>query len=168
MAPGPLSPETADDFPFTGCIRRLPPCRHRVGTVIGNIHRKSEASLWEDARAKAPSAGRPVHNLAWAYYETTGQFDQALALYRQASRMNFHLESHRARSLNTWPASTSRSGDYKDAVTLYERALSISPDSEAYRFRWRSRSPIRIDGRRLWPTWRRCWPRIPDGLNFWI
>ena len=105
------------------------------GTVIRNIDWKSEASLWEDARVKAPSAGRPVHNLAWAYYETTGQFDQALALYRQASRMNFHLESHRARSLNNMAGIYFRSGDYKDAVTLYERALSVSPDSEAYRFR---------------------------------
>ena len=105
------------------------------GTYIRNIDWKSEASLWEDARVKAPSAGRPVHNLAWAYYETTGRFDQALALYRQASRMNFHFESHRARSLNNMAGIYFRAGDYKDAITFYERALSVSPDSEAYRFR---------------------------------
>ena len=105
------------------------------GTAIRNIDWKSEASLWEDARVKAPNAGRPVHNLAWAYYEVTGQFGKALALYHQASRMNFHLKSHRARSLNNMAGIYFRSGDHKNAVIFYERALAEAPDSETYRFR---------------------------------
>ena len=105
------------------------------GTYIRNIDWESEASLWEDARAKAPRAGRPVHNLAWAYCEATGQFDKALVLYRQAYQMNFHFESHRARSLNNIAGIYFRSGDYENAVLFYEKALAAAPDFDTYRFR---------------------------------
>ena len=54
------------------------------GTYVRNMAWATEKSLWEDAVAKAPKSGRPLHNLAWGYFERIGRYDQAMQLYQKS------------------------------------------------------------------------------------
>ena len=53
-----------------------------TGTYIRNQVWSSGQLLWEDAASKAPKSSRPLHNLAWDYYERIGDYTSALEIYQ--------------------------------------------------------------------------------------
>ena len=67
------------------------------GTYVRNKVWQTEVSLWTDANHKAPMLHRPLHNLAMARYDKTGQLEKALELYQKAAQLKMHRRSHRAR-----------------------------------------------------------------------
>ena len=50
-----------------------------TGTYTRNRVWLTERTLWEDAAKKAPGSNRPLHNLAWAYYERIGAIRYGVA-----------------------------------------------------------------------------------------
>ena len=94
-----------------------------------------EVSLWSDAREKAPSMHRPVHNLAMALYDRNDQLENALRLYQIADGLTMHKRSHRA-WLNSNIANIHyRSGRFQQAEIYYRNALKILPKNEFFVFR---------------------------------
>ena len=71
-------------------------CGVGISTYIRNWDWRSVKSLCEDACQKAPQSARARHNLAYGYYEPTGQSEKAIELYETA----LHLKSEQI-SFNT-------------------------------------------------------------------
>ena len=63
-----------------------------TGTYIRNQVWSSGQLLWEDAAGKAPESSRPLHNLAWDYYERIGDYTSALEIYRR--RIGANQDEH--------------------------------------------------------------------------
>jgi len=94
-----------------------------------------EVSLWSDAREKAPSMHRPVHNLAMALYDRNDQLENALRLYKLADGLTMHKHPHRA-WLNSNIANIHyRSGRLQQAEIYYRKALKILPKNEYFVYR---------------------------------
>lgn len=101
-----------------------------TGTYIRNMAWATEKTLWEDAMAKAPKSARPPHNLAWGYYEVSGQYNKALELYKQSYLLDWHGYSHRADALYGMAGIYFKKGKYDKAVELYKTAIRIAPGDE--------------------------------------
>ena len=95
----------------------------------------TEKSLWEDAVTKAPKAGRPLHNLAWAHFERMGRYDQAMRLYQKSLESETHSNARKTMTLNNMANLYYQKKDYKKAVELWRRAFDISPKIEFVQFR---------------------------------
>ena len=105
------------------------------GTYVRNKVWQTEVSLWTDANHKAPMLHRPLHNLAMARYDKTGQLDKALELYQKAAQLKMHLRSHRARLYGNIANIYYRTGNYAAAEVYFKRAVDISPFIEENRYR---------------------------------
>lgn len=97
-------------------------------TYIRNMAWATERSLWEDAAKKAPGMMRPVHNLAWGYYERRGNYDKAMELYENALDLKAQRKRHQVLTLNSMANICIRKGDYGRASELWKEALNIYPE----------------------------------------
>lgn len=101
-----------------------------ITTYTRNMDWKSEKTLWEDARKKAPDDARPLQNLAWGYYTPTGQYEEAIKLYLRAltkqgsktGRVEFISYNNMAYIYY------SKLNDYEKAVQYAQKAVGIYPD----------------------------------------
>ncbi len=98
-----------------------------TGTFIRNMAWATERVLWEDAKKKAPGMMRPVHNLAWGYYERRGNYGKAVELYENSLNLKAHSRNHVLLSFNSMANICIRTGDYRRAVDLWKEALKIHP-----------------------------------------
>lgn len=105
------------------------------GTYVRNSVWQKEVSLWTDANRKAPLLARPVHNLAMAKYESSGQLDKALELYQKATRLKMHRRSHRARLYGNIANIYYRIGKLDLAEVYFTKAVDIAPFIEYNRYR---------------------------------
>jgi Flp pilus assembly protein TadD len=105
------------------------------GTYVRNKVWQTEVSLWTDANHKAPMLHRPLHNLAMARYDKTGQLEKALELYQKAAQLKMHRRSHRARLYGNIANIYYRTGNYDAAEVYFKRAVNIAPFSEYNRYR---------------------------------
>ena len=106
-----------------------------MGTYIRNLAWATERSLWEDAIKKAPNMARPYHNLAWGYYERTGQLGEAMKLYKTALDLFKHNNQGRSMVINNMANLYYRKGEYDKACELWTRALKLNPKRAAFAFR---------------------------------
>jgi tetratricopeptide (TPR) repeat protein len=106
-----------------------------IGTYLRNAVWQTEETLWRDAAVKSPHARRPLHNLAWGYYERTGQMDAAYALYAQAATLRIHSRAGQALSFNNMANIHYRRGEFKKAAALWQEAMNHDPDNPNYRYR---------------------------------
>ena len=105
------------------------------GTYARNKVWQTEVSLWTDAYRKAPLLQRPLHNLAMARYEKSGQLEKALEFYQKAAQLKMHRRSHRARLYGNIANIYYRTGDYDAAEVYFKRAVDIAPFSKYNRYR---------------------------------
>ena len=105
------------------------------GTYVRNKVWQTEVSLWTDANHKAPMLHRPLHNLAMARYDKSGQLEKALELYQKAAQLKMHRRSHRARLYGNIANIYYRTGDYDAAEVYFKRAVDIAPFIEDNRYR---------------------------------
>ena len=106
-----------------------------IGTYTRNRVWLSDRILWEDAAEKAPASVRPLHNLAWGYYERKGQYDTALNLYAQALNRRMNNTSQRALILNNMANIYFNRGDFDKAAQLWQEAVSSFPKYVATKYR---------------------------------
>ncbi|MCK4252415.1 tetratricopeptide repeat protein, partial [candidate division WOR-3 bacterium] len=105
------------------------------GTYIRNMAWATEKSLWEDAIQKAAESSRPLHNLAWGYYERIGRYDKAMELYKKAGKLKVHSTSLKSLILNNMATIYYISGDYRKAAELWRKAADTYPKYEATQYR---------------------------------
>ena len=105
------------------------------GTYVRNMAWATEKSLWEDAVAKAPKSGRPLHNLAWGYFERIGRYDQAMQLYQKSQTSENHSKVRKTMTLNNIANLYYLKKNYKKAVELWRQAFERSPELEFVQFR---------------------------------
>jgi len=99
-----------------------------AGTYIRNQTWSSGRLLWEDAAAKAPLSSRPLHNLAWSYYERIGDYPSALHLYQEALTRSKTNTSQEAVILNNVAGFNYSTGNYARALDFWRQALASYPD----------------------------------------
>ena len=106
-----------------------------AGTYIRNRTWATERSLWEDAAKKAPGANRPLHNLAWAYYERIGEYNTALHLYDEALKRKMNNTAQQSLTLNNMAGIYYQRGNYDKAAELWQSAVTAFPKYEATKYR---------------------------------
>ena len=106
-----------------------------TGTYTRNRVWLSERGLWEDAAKKAPGSSRPLHNLAWVYYERIGQYDAALNLYALALKRQMNNKAQKALILNNMANINFRRGDFHKAAELWQAAVNAYPNYVATKYR---------------------------------
>jgi Tfp pilus assembly protein PilF len=106
-----------------------------IGTYIRNLVWASEKTLWEDAIQKAPEMARPYHNLAWGYYEKTGQYDKAKAIYEKALNYIKHNKHGKALVINNLANYYYLKKDLSKARELWTTTLSLDPKNGAFEYR---------------------------------
>ena len=98
-------------------------------TYIRNWDWRSTQSLWQDAAEKAPKSARPLHNLAWGYYEPFGQFEKAIELYQTALTLRDDQAYSKAAIYNNIAGIYCyKLKNYDKAVDNARKALEIQPD----------------------------------------
>ncbi|MDZ7830667.1 MAG: tetratricopeptide repeat protein [Desulfobacterales bacterium] len=99
-----------------------------ISTYVRNYDWRSVQSIWADARKKAPGSARPLHNLAYGYYEPTGQTGKALELYHKALNLTPNLTLIRADTYNNMASIYfSDLKDYEKAIEYAKKAIEIYP-----------------------------------------
>ena len=106
-----------------------------IATYARNRVWLTEVSLWSDARRKAPSMHRPVHNLSMALYDSNGRLDEALELYRRADKLKMHRRSNRVWLYGNIANLHFRAGRYDMAETYYQQAIDMAPQNKSIRYR---------------------------------
>ena len=106
-----------------------------IATYWRNRVWSDEISLWSDARRKAPSMHRPVHNLAMALYDRNGRLDEALRLYQIADGLKMHRRSHRAWLYSNIANIHYRAGRYDLSEEYYLKAHGVAPTKDLIRLR---------------------------------
>ena len=106
-----------------------------IGTFIRNMAWGTEESLWKDAIRKAPESGRACHNLAWGYFELTGQSDKALRLYPKCLELKAHSKLHKSLIWDNIASIYFQRQDYKNAAQYWQAALAVAPQVEFLRYR---------------------------------
>jgi len=104
-------------------------------TYIRNRVWATERSLWEDAAKKAPGSNRPLHNLAWAYYERIGDYDPALRLYEEALKRRMNNTGQKALILNNMAGIHFHRGNFQKAAELWQTAVAAYPSYVATKYR---------------------------------
>jgi tetratricopeptide (TPR) repeat protein len=106
-----------------------------VGTYIRNSAWVSERSLWEDAAKKAPGSNRPLHNLAWTYYERIGEYSTALHLYEEALKRKMNNTGQKSLILNNMASIYFHRGSFHKAAELWQAAVIAYPKYVATKYR---------------------------------
>ncbi len=99
-----------------------------TSTYIRNLDWRSSKSLWEDAVKKAPELGRPLHNLAWGYFERNGLTDNAVELYLKAADSKFERKEYNADPYNNLASVYYKKNDFEKAYEYASKAIEIYPD----------------------------------------
>jgi protein O-mannosyl-transferase len=100
-----------------------------IGAYSRNADWRTEKSLWEDSVAKAPNSARSYHNLAWGYYETIGDTEKSLSLYRQAINGNSHRKKSSGASYLNIANIYYNNNEYQRAIEFYRDSLDHDPDN---------------------------------------
>jgi tetratricopeptide (TPR) repeat protein len=98
-----------------------------MGTYLRNLTWGTPKTLWEDAMTKAPHSHRPLHNLAWAYYEKIGDDGTAMSLYQKALRMDKNNRVQQSLTLNNIASIYYKHGDYRRAAEHWQAAVDDYP-----------------------------------------
>jgi tetratricopeptide (TPR) repeat protein len=106
-----------------------------AGTYIRNRAWATERSLWEDAAKKAPGSNRPLHNLAWAYYERIGEYSTALHLYEAALKRKMNNTGQKSLILNNMASIYFHRGSFHKAAELWQAAVIAYPKYVATKYR---------------------------------
>jgi len=96
-------------------------------TFARNMAWQSERSLWEEEISKNPQLARPYHNLAWGYYQSRGQYEEALTLYKKALTMKHHSTFEVASTLNNMGRVYYLTEDYDQALHFFEKSIHEHP-----------------------------------------
>jgi tetratricopeptide (TPR) repeat protein len=97
------------------------------GTYIRNQVWADERTLWEDTLAKAPNSIRAHHELAYQYYEKTGNYDGALFLYHRGLNLSGQNVYEKTLSLNNIASIHFTRGDYTEAEKYWQEAIASYP-----------------------------------------
>jgi tetratricopeptide (TPR) repeat protein len=101
-----------------------------VSTHIRNMTWQDAKTFWEDAARKAPLSMRPVHNLAYEYYEKNGYYQAAFELYQKELK----LRGYNRRDISVAHINLSnhyyRLGDFSKASEHLDKALANMPNFE--------------------------------------
>nr|CBX30220.1 hypothetical protein N47_D30290 [uncultured Desulfobacterium sp.] len=100
---------------------------YAISTYVGNIKWSSEVALLSDAIKKAPQSARAATNFARAYYENTGQYAEAIELYRKALYLKAHSRYYKGLILNNIAGIYYYLGDFKRAEKFWEKAYEVNP-----------------------------------------
>ena len=106
-----------------------------LGTYIRNMAWATEETLWKDAIRKAPQSSRACHNLAWGYYELSGQFDKALFLYPKCLELTPPSKSNKSLTWNNMASVYYMRKNFEKAAELWETAFRIYPEVEFLQYR---------------------------------
>ena len=98
-----------------------------AGTYIRNMAWATEKTLWEDAMAKAPNSSRPLHQLAYQYYEKAGQYETALKLYHEALELSVENVDQRALRFNNIASIHFTRKEYALAEKYWKDAIRSYP-----------------------------------------
>ena len=98
-----------------------------TGTYVRNMAWANERTLWEDTLFKAPKSIRAHHELAYQYYEKSGQYDAALSLYHQGLRLSGQSIYEKALSLNNIASIHFTRGEYASAEMYWKKAIASFP-----------------------------------------
>jgi len=99
-----------------------------VGTYIRNQAWANEKTLWEDTLVKAPNSIRAHHELAYQYYEKSGNYDAALSLYLRGLELNGQNVYEKTRSLNNIASIHFTRGEYAMAEHYWKEAIVSYPN----------------------------------------
>ena len=98
-----------------------------TGTYVRNMAWANERTLWEDTLSKAPNSIRAHHELAYQYYEKSGQYDAALALYHRGLELSGQNIYEKALSLNNIASIHFTRGEYDLAEMYWKKAIASFP-----------------------------------------
>ena len=105
-----------------------------VGTYVRNLAWQDYKTFWEDAARKAPLSMRPLHNLAYYYYEKRGEYREAFELYQRA----LGLRAYNRQELSSVHVNLAndyfRRGEFSQAIEHLNRAHEAYPDFELVRY----------------------------------
>ena len=77
--------------------------------------------------SKVPNSIRAHHELAYQYYEKSGQYDAALALYHRGLQLQGQNIYEKALSLNNIASIHFTKGEYELAEIFWEKAIASFP-----------------------------------------
>lgn len=104
-----------------------------TGTYIRNLAWLDPKTFWEDAAYKAPFSIRPLHNLAYSYYEKQGEYQKAFELYQKAIK----LKGYNRQELSSTHVNLAnyhfRRGDFSQAMVHLDQAHEAFPGFELVR-----------------------------------
>ena len=98
-----------------------------AGTFIRNQAWANEKTLWEDTLAKAPNSIRAHHELAYQYYEKSGNYKAALYFYHRGLNCNGQNVYEKTLSLNNIASIYFTRGEYPKAAQYWQEAISSYP-----------------------------------------
>jgi protein O-mannosyl-transferase len=101
-----------------------------TGTYVRNLAWANEKTLWEDTLFKAPHSIRAHHELAYQYYEKSGQYDAALALYHRGLELSGQNIYEKTLSLNNIASIHFSRGEYDLAELYWKKAIASFPQYE--------------------------------------
>ena len=105
-----------------------------VGTYVRNLAWQDYKTFWEDAARKAPLSMRPLHNLAYYYYERRGEYREAFELYQRA----LGLRAYNRQELGSVHVNLAndyfRRGEFSQALEHLDQAHEAYPDFELVRY----------------------------------
>ena len=98
-----------------------------TGTFIRNQAWANEKTLWEDTLAKAPHSIRAHHELAYQYYEKSGNYEAALFLYHRGLDLSGQNVYEKTLSLNNIASIHFTKGEYGKAEKYWKEAIASYP-----------------------------------------
>jgi tetratricopeptide (TPR) repeat protein len=106
-----------------------------ISAHIRNMAWLEPKTFWEDAARKAPRSMRPIHNLAYEYYEKKGHYQAAFQLYRRELELigynRYDLSIAHVNIANHYY----RLGDFNQASEHLDQALANFPEFELAQYR---------------------------------
>jgi protein O-mannosyl-transferase len=103
-------------------------------TYIRTLAWSDAKTFWEDAAEKAPLSMRPLHNLAFEYYEKRGQFKEAFDLYSRSLKLRDYNCKGLGIAHNNIANYHYLNGDFEKAKEHLDIAVAASPDVDPARF----------------------------------
>ena len=97
------------------------------GTYVRNMAWATEKTLWEDTLVKAPNSIRAHHELALQYYEKSGKYNEALALYHRGLQLDGQNIYEKSLSLNNIASIHFTRGEYDLAEMYWKKAIASFP-----------------------------------------
>jgi tetratricopeptide (TPR) repeat protein len=91
-------------------------------------------ALWEDAARKAPGAMRPLHNLAYEYYEKRGRYREAYELYHRSLTLADQNRKGVAIAHSNIANYHYRNGDFLQALAHLDQAVAATPDISFFQY----------------------------------